>query len=137
MAARTIALVTGANSGIGYEAVKALLQSKKPYHVFLGARSLEKANGAIEKLHKECPDLTNTVEPLQVDLTSDDSIEKAFEQVKKGPGHIDALVNNAGMCLLLYSMKDLGTNISQVQPSTSSSWLARSLSVNVSLNLTM
>ncbi|CZR58765.1 probable dehydrogenases with different specificities (related to short-chain alcohol dehydrogenases) [Phialocephala subalpina] len=99
MAARKIALVTGGNSGIGYEAVKALLQSKKSYHVFLGARSLEKATGAIETLHKECPGLTNTVEPLQVDLTSDDSIEKAFEQVKKSPGHIDALINNAGATL--------------------------------------
>ncbi|KUJ13943.1 NAD(P)-binding protein [Mollisia scopiformis] len=96
MAARKIALVTGANSGIGYEAVKALLQSSKPYHVFVGSRSLEKSNLAIESLKKECPESTNTVEPMQVDLISDESIEKAFEQVKNGPGYLDALVNNAG-----------------------------------------
>lgn len=97
MASRKIALVTGANTGIGYEAVKALLQSNKSYHVFLGSRSLEKGKHAVETLKKECPESTSTVEAIQVDLTSDESIEKAFEQVKNGPGHIDALVNNAGL----------------------------------------
>ena len=96
MATRKIALVTGANSGIGYETVKALLQSPKPYHVFLGSRSLENARLAVDTLHKECPEVTNTVESLQVDLTSDDSIQKAFEQVKANPGHVDTLINNAG-----------------------------------------
>ena len=112
MASRTIALVTGmyhqrhrsnsllsgegGNNGIGYEAVKALLQSTKPYHVLMGSRSREKATTAIEKLQKECPDSKNTVEAVQVDLTSDDSIHVAFEQVKASPGRIDTLVNNAG-----------------------------------------
>ena len=90
-------LVTGGNNGIGYETVKALLQSKRPYHILLGSRSLEKAKRAIETLHKECPESTNTVEIVQVDLTSDESIEKAFEQVKASPGHLDVLINNAGM----------------------------------------
>lgn len=96
MAAPKIVLVTGGNNGIGYETVKALLQSEHLYRILLGSRSLEKAKLAIETLHKECPDSPSTVEALQVDLTSDESIEKAFEQVKTGPGHIDALINNAG-----------------------------------------
>ncbi|KAF7983743.1 hypothetical protein HWV62_19713 [Athelia sp. TMB] len=96
MASSKIILVTGGNNGIGYETVKAFLESDKPYHVLLGSRSLEKAKLAIEVLHKECPGSTNTVEAVQVDLTSDESIEKAFEQVKASPGHIDALINNAG-----------------------------------------
>lgn len=99
MAARTIALVTGANTGIGYEAVKALLQSTKSYHIFLGSRSLEKGKLAIETLKKECPESSSTVEAVQVDLTSDDSIQKAYDTVEKGPGYLDALVNNAGMSL--------------------------------------
>ena len=97
MASPRVVLVTGGNNGIGYETVKALLQSNKAYHVLLGSRSLEKAKLAIDTLHKECPESTNTVEMVQVDLTSDESIEKAFEQVKASPGHIDALINNAGM----------------------------------------
>jgi NAD(P)-dependent dehydrogenase (short-subunit alcohol dehydrogenase family) len=94
-----VVLVTGGNNGIGYETVKAFLQSDKTYyHVLLGSRSLDKAKLAIETLHKECPEstVTGTVEAVQVDLTSDESIEKAFEQVKASPGHIDALINNAG-----------------------------------------
>ena len=97
MASRKVVLVTGANSGIGYEAVKALLESDKAkYHVFLGSRSLEKGNSAIEKLHSEVPKTSNTAEVIQVDVTSDESIQKAFEQVKASPGHLDTLVNNAG-----------------------------------------
>lgn len=97
MATRTIALITGGNNGIGYEAVKALLQSTKPYHVLMGSRSIEKGKLAVEKLQQECPGLTNTVEIVQVDISNDKSIEKAYEQVKSGVGHIDVLINNAGM----------------------------------------
>lgn len=96
MASPKVVLVTGGNSGVGYETVKALLESDRAYHVLLGSRSLEKLNFAIETLHKECPGSTNTVEALHLDLTSDESIEKAFEQVKASPGHIDVLINNAG-----------------------------------------
>lgn len=100
MATRKIVLVTGGNNGIGYEAVKAFLQSTKPYHVLMGSRSLDKAKLAIETLQQECPQSANIVEPVQVDLTSDESIEKAFEQVKASPGRIDTLINNAGMITL-------------------------------------
>lgn len=89
-------LITGANSGIGYEAVKALLNSTMHYNIFVGARSFEKANGAIQSLQNECPTSMCTMEPVPVDLTSDDSIEKAFEQVSKSSGYLDVLINNAG-----------------------------------------
>lgn len=105
MATKKIALVTGANSGIGYETVKALLQSHKPYHVLLGSRSLEKAKLAVETLRKDCPKAINTVETLEVDLTSDESIQNAFEQVKASPGHVDALINNAGKYESCWSVK--------------------------------
>lgn len=96
MSSPKIVLVTGGNNGIGYETVKALFQSDKTYHVLLGSRSLKKAKLAIDTIHKECPESTSTVETVQVDLNSDESIEKAFEQIKASPGHIDTLINNAG-----------------------------------------
>ena len=96
-------LVTGGNNGIGYETVKALLQSEKAYRILLGSRSLEKAKLAIETLRKECPESTNTIQAVQVDITSDESIEKAFAQVKASPGYLDALINNAGMHTSLVS----------------------------------
>jgi NAD(P)-dependent dehydrogenase (short-subunit alcohol dehydrogenase family) len=95
MAAK-IVLVTGANSGIGYETVKTFLQSPNSYHVYLGSRSLENGKKAFEKIQGETSSATNTVELLQIDLSSDESIEKAFEVVKKGPGRLDVLINNAG-----------------------------------------
>ncbi|OCL10411.1 NAD(P)-binding protein [Glonium stellatum] len=96
MASPKVVLVTGGNNGIGYETVKAFLQSDKAYHILLGSRSMEKAKLAIEALHKECPESTNTIEAVQVDLNSDESIEKGFEKIKSSPGHIDILINNAG-----------------------------------------
>lgn len=99
--APNIVLITGGNNGIGYETVKALLESEKPYHVLLGSRSVEKGKAAIEQLQKEVPKTASTVELVQIDVTSDESIEKAFEQVKASQGKIDTLINNAGMCNIL------------------------------------
>jgi NAD(P)-dependent dehydrogenase (short-subunit alcohol dehydrogenase family) len=88
--------VTGANSGIDYETVKAFLQSPNPYHVYLGSRSRENGRKAVQKIQGETSSGTNTVEMLQIDLSSDESIEEAFDVVKKGPGRLDVLINNAG-----------------------------------------
>jgi NAD(P)-dependent dehydrogenase (short-subunit alcohol dehydrogenase family) len=113
MAARKIAFVTGrggisiclssdsrgagGNNGIGYETVKALLLSPKRYHILMGSRSADRAKSAIERLQKECAGSRNTVEAIQIDLTCDDSIQEAFNKISASPGHVDALINNAGM----------------------------------------
>jgi len=96
MASSRIVLITGGNNGIGYETVKALMQSSRTYRIFLGSRSLEKAKSAMDTLKTECKESKSTVEALQVDLTSDNSIEEAFKQVEASSGHIDTLINNAG-----------------------------------------
>ena len=133
MASSNVVFITGGNNGIGYETVKALLQSDKAYHVLLGSRSLEKAKLAIETLHKECPESSSTVEAIQVDVTSDDSIEKAFEQVKASPGHIDILINNAGMQNSQHPIIDIvELTISQERPSTPNSSPAECLSATAS-----
>jgi NAD(P)-dependent dehydrogenase (short-subunit alcohol dehydrogenase family) len=96
---RPIVLITGANSGIGLEAVKAFLGSPDPYHILFGSRSVEKGEQAIKEVRSEFPNSTTAIELVQVDLTSDESIQTAFEAVSSKHGHIDALVNNAGMFL--------------------------------------
>ena len=96
MAASKVVLVTGANGGLGYEAVKALLQSSRDYHILLGSRSVDKGKAAIARLREECPGAKNTLELVPIDLESDESIQAAFEQVKASPGRLDVLVNNAG-----------------------------------------
>jgi NAD(P)-dependent dehydrogenase (short-subunit alcohol dehydrogenase family) len=125
MSAKKIVFVTGANKHIGYEIVKALLQSDKPYHVYLGSRSLERGQQAITTLQKECADSPNTVEEVQVDITSDSSIESAFETVKTSRGYIDTLINNAGT----YPLFALCTapNIPQESTQTLATSAARSL----------
>jgi len=96
-AGKKIVMVTGGNNGIGFEVVKALLNSTKAsYHILMGSRSLSKAQLAIDKLQGEVK-TSNTVEAVQVDLTSDESIESAFEHVKASHDRLDVLVNNAGM----------------------------------------
>ncbi|OBT55198.1 hypothetical protein VE04_03736 [Pseudogymnoascus sp. 24MN13] len=93
-----IVVVTGASESVGYEVVKALLQSDESYRIFLGSRSLERGQQAVLTLRnecadslgprdkgcalKECPNCFNTVEAIQVDIASDLSIENAFETVK-------------------------------------------------------
>lgn len=107
MSSPRIVLVTGANSGIGYETVKALIESGQVYHVLVGARSQEKAQSTVEALGNDVASSKSTIEPLVVDLHSDESIKKAFEQVESSHGRIDTLINNAGPSLtptLSYSL---------------------------------
>ncbi|KAI0976529.1 hypothetical protein F4678DRAFT_413674 [Xylaria arbuscula] len=94
--ATKVVLVTGATNGIGYEIVKAFLLSSNRYHIFMGSRSPEKGKVALQQIQDECPESTSTVEMIQLDVTSDQSIEKVFEVVKNGPGYLDILVHNAG-----------------------------------------
>jgi len=99
MSSETIVLITGANSGIGYETVKCLLESSKAYHVFLGARSAEKASDAISKLKKEVPNSMSKLTGVVIDIESDESIEKLYKHVGTKVEHIDALINNAGQSI--------------------------------------
>ncbi|KAK0620566.1 hypothetical protein B0T14DRAFT_429307 [Immersiella caudata] len=94
--ARPIVFITGANSGIGLEAVKAFLGSADPYHILFGSRSVEKGEQAIQQVESEFPNSATTIELVQVDLISDESIQTAFKKVSSKHDHIDALVNNAG-----------------------------------------
>lgn len=133
MCTKKIVLVTGASKSTGYEVVKALLQSDKPYHVFLGSRLLERGQQAVATLQKECADSSNTVEAIQVDITSDLSIEKAFQTVKASVGRIDALINNAGaQYRTLSQFCTQLADISQASPRTSTASAARSRYVRAS-----
>jgi len=89
---KPVALVTGANRGIGFEVVKKLAQ--KGYHVFLGGRNLAAAAEAAAKLAAAGLE----VEPLELDVTRPESVQQALVQVEK-LGRLDALVNNAGVLL--------------------------------------
>lgn len=92
----TILFITGANTGLGYEAVKALLKTSKPYTILLGSRSVAKGDAAIKSLQAEVPDSKSTIATVQVDVESDDSMAAAFETISKTHSRLDVLINNAG-----------------------------------------
>ena len=96
MGSPTVVLITGGNSGVGYEACKIFLEAEKPYHVLCAARSAEKASSAVKSINSELLKAKNTIEPICVDVNDDASIKKAVAQVEKSPGHLDVLINNAG-----------------------------------------
>ncbi|KAL7904608.1 NAD(P)-binding protein [Trichoderma velutinum] len=91
-----IVFITGANTGIGYEAIKAMLRSSTPFHIFVGARTVEKGQNAIATVTQEVPGSSSTLEPVALELASDESIAKAFETINAKVDRIDTLVNNAG-----------------------------------------
>lgn len=88
-----IALITGANKGIGLETARQL--GKLGITVLVGARDDSKAKTASEKLRKEGIDAV----ALVIDADSTDSINKAVELVGREYGRLDVLVNNVGVML--------------------------------------
>ena len=100
-----VALVTGANKGIGFEVVRQL--RREGFRVFLGARDEKAGRAAADKLNKESgnkdSDLVTSHSPLvtflKIDVTKIDSIKSAAEEFSKQSARLDALINNAGILL--------------------------------------
>ena len=68
MAAKSIVFITGANTGIGFETVKALLRSDRAYHILLGGRNIDKAKAAAESATSEISSTQSTIEVIQVQI---------------------------------------------------------------------
>lgn len=96
MSSSQIILITGGNTGLGLEVVKALYNSPDTYTIIVGSRSVPKAEDAIAGLKKDTIFSNSTLSTVQIDVESDDSINAAFEAVSSKHGHIDCLINNAG-----------------------------------------
>lgn len=92
---RTI-LITGANTGLGLEIVKALCASTEQYTLIVAARSSDKASSAIKEVQELHPTMQTKLLPLVLDVESDESISAAAEHIQKNHGALDVLVNNAG-----------------------------------------
>lgn len=96
MTSTSIVFVTGANTGLGFQTVKALYQSSKAYAILLGARNLDKAKAAIQEIEKEYPRTASTVDAVQIDIEDDNSIANAFKTIAEKYEKVDVLINNAG-----------------------------------------
>jgi NAD(P)-dependent dehydrogenase (short-subunit alcohol dehydrogenase family) len=86
-----IALVTGANKGIGLEIARQLAQSG--VSVIIGARDPSRADTAVTQLSQS----GLTVRAVSLDLNDLSSIAAAAETIRVGHGRLDILVNNAGI----------------------------------------
>jgi len=91
-------IVTGGNSGIGFEA--ALQFARKKARTILACRSLDKANAAAAQIVASNSDAR--VEVMELDLSSLASIRTFADAFHKSHSRLDALVNNAGVMALPY-----------------------------------
>jgi NAD(P)-dependent dehydrogenase (short-subunit alcohol dehydrogenase family) len=99
---RRVALVSGANRGIGREIARQL--AVLGHHVILTARDPSAAERAAEELRDGGP---HSLQAEQLDVADPDSVGRLRERVEADPGSLDALVNNAGV------MGEIATNVSQ------------------------
>merc|ERR1712226_750727 len=92
-----VILVTGGNKGIGLAIVEALLQEVENSIVLLGSRDAvrgqEAVDGVVAKLGKQ---FQPRLQPVLIDVTSQESVDKAAAAVKKDHGKIYGVINNAG-----------------------------------------
>jgi len=89
------AVITGANTGLGYETAAAL--AAKGAHVVLAVRNLEKGKAAADLITRAHPGASVTVQEL--DLSSLESVRAAADQLHSAHGSIDLLINNAGVMM--------------------------------------
>lgn len=85
---KKVALVTGANTGVGFQIAKALADND--YTVYLGARDLKKGETAATEIGKRA-------KAIQLDITNNDSINTAVAKIESEFGYLTLLVNNAAI----------------------------------------
>jgi NAD(P)-dependent dehydrogenase (short-subunit alcohol dehydrogenase family) len=90
----TIALITGANGGLG-KAIAESLAEKHGYHVIIGARNPADGEAVAASLQQRGLAASH----VQIDLTSDQSIIDAVKSLEQTHGKLDVLINNAGVHL--------------------------------------
>ena len=89
-ATKTITLISGGNTGIGYEIVKSLCQHPDQ-HILMGCRDTEKGEAAVASMGAP-----RNVNPIQLDVQDDESIDHAVKTIEQLFGKVDILINNAG-----------------------------------------
>jgi NAD(P)-dependent dehydrogenase (short-subunit alcohol dehydrogenase family) len=107
-----VIIITGANSGIGYEAAKEF--ARKGAKTILACRSVEKGQAALDQIKKEIPQ--SQIELMTLDLANLTSVRKFTQAFKSRYDRLDILVNNAGIMWIEYGKtvdgfeRQFGTN---------------------------
>jgi NAD(P)-dependent dehydrogenase (short-subunit alcohol dehydrogenase family) len=90
-AEQRVALVSGANRGLGLEISRQL--ARRGLHVLMGSRDEARGAAAAEKLAAE----GLAVEARQLDVKDAESVRRLADGIRERPGRLDVLVNNAGV----------------------------------------
>src|SRR5688572_1892736 len=93
-----VAIVTGANSGIGYETALGL--AKKDIEVILACRNLQKAKEAKTKIVKEYPKAQ--IKSIRLDVSSLREVREFANQFQRQYKKLNLLINNAGIMMSPY-----------------------------------
>lgn len=88
MQSKRVAMVTGANQGVGFQVAKKLVANGLT--VLIGSRNFERGEAAAKEIGQDAI-------ALQLDVTDRPSIAAAAERVRKEFGRLDLLVNNAAI----------------------------------------
>jgi len=100
-------LITGANSGLGYESTKFLL--KKGATVIMCCRNLVKGEAAKQKLLNY--NYSGNIELVKLDLSDLTNVKEFAEFIKNKFNHLDVLINNAGLMAPPKSLSKQGYEI--------------------------
>ena len=82
----TITLITGANKGLGFETARRLIEDG--HSVYLGSRDAKRGRAAAEAVGGRF---------IELDVTSDESVDAAARDIRRRDGRLDVLINNAGI----------------------------------------
>ncbi|WP_422122346.1 oxidoreductase [Planococcus sp. X10-3] len=99
-----IAIITGANSGLGLETAK--IFARQGAQVILAVRDIEKGNTAKQEIAEESPQAA--VEVMKLDLSDLDSVRAFAENVISRFDSLDLLINNAGVMTPPYAKTNDG-----------------------------
>ena len=92
----TITLITGGNKGLGYESARRLIELG--HTVYIGARDSGRGEKAAEELGARF---------VQLDVSDDASVTAAAAELTEREGHLDVLVNNAGLSDAMLAPEDV------------------------------
>ena len=92
----TTTLITGANKGLGREAARQLIAAG--HTVYVGSRDFDRGEATVAEIGGI---------PLQIDVTSDESVRAAAKRIESEVGQLDVLVNNAGIAGGFSSVTDV------------------------------
>lgn len=108
---RQIVLVTGANKGIGKAICKEILRQIPESFVILGSRDASRGAESVKDIVKEVDGANDRIVPIELDVTSESSVNFAAEKVAAKFGKIYGIINNAGVGFGRTAEETCATNI--------------------------